>query len=82
MTMTNSTPKFLPDAVRTISCAILVSVGILAIISGSVFLVHGAMNGAARPDLIFFGAVICAGVVAEAGAIFLSGTTIKRKRHS
>lgn len=74
MTETGS-EKFLPDLARTLACGILTFVGALAIISGSVFLI----NGAERPDLIFFGAVACAGIILCAGAIFLAGAPGKRQ---
>ena len=63
--------KFLPDLARSLACGILVAVGVLAIASGSVFLLNGVFQGVARPDLIFFGAVACAGIISCAGAIFL-----------
>lgn len=71
--MKTQTEKFLPDLARALPCGILTFVGTLAIISGSVFLINGAIHGAERPDMIFFGAVTCAGLVSCAGAIFLSG---------
>lgn len=71
MTETGS-EKFLPDLTRTLAGGILTFVGALAIISGSAFLINGAINGAERPDLIFFSAVACAGLILCAGAIFLN----------
>lgn len=72
--MVDSTPgRFGADTARAISCGILALVGCLALVSGSVFLVNGAIHGASRSDLVFFGAVACAGVVLCAGSIFLAG---------
>lgn len=72
MTETGS-EKFLPDLSRTLACGILTFVGAGAIVLGSVFLLNGAFHGAARPDLIFFGAIASSGVVLCAGSIFLTG---------